>query len=177
MVTVNIEYYFVIGNLTSRSYHTYEEVICIKAGYQNELNFIDELNNKEVGQLNPILHDLIMALYPEAKEIDLIKAKKYGRYAKTDIVISIRNKRKGLSLKSGSKNSVHVEPIKKFKKFLMQNKVDKNIIDKFLRYIYSDGSNDNTGKIRLSNADYIEEHEEEIKEINRVFQELKQKAN
>ena len=85
-------------------------------GYQNEINFINEINNKKVKELNPLLYDLVKTLYPTIKDNEVITAKKYGRYAKTDIVITIRNKNKGLSIKMGYKNSVHVEHLNTFKR-------------------------------------------------------------
>lgn len=145
----------------------------MKAGYQNEFDFINELNNKKLEHLNPIFQDLIMELYPNAKKNEIVKAEKYSRYAKTDIVITIRNKRKGISIKSGYKNSVHIEPITKFKNFLKLNNIDESTIDKFLRYIYSDGTNNNIGENRLSNVEYIDKCEEDIKELNKKFKELK----
>ncbi len=41
----------------------------------------------------------IQYMYPDIREKNIIKAAKYGKYAKTDIVISVRNKKKGIVLK------------------------------------------------------------------------------
>lgn len=144
-------------------------------GYQNEIDFINEINNKKVKELNPLLYDLVKTLYPTIKDNEVITAKKYGRYAKTDIVITIRNKNKGLSIKMGYKNSVHVEHLNTFKRYLERKGITKNTIDKLYRYIYSDGTNNNTGEVRLSNAEYIEKYEEDIKELNIIFNLLKSK--
>ena len=51
-----------------------------------------------------------------------------------------------------------IEPIKKFEDKLISYGLSYNYIDLFKRYIYSDGSNDNTGLNRLSNADYLVEN-------------------
>ena len=80
-------------------------------GYDNEIDFAEYLDNKKFEELNLLLQEVIQYLYPHIKPKDIIKATKYGRYAKTDIVISVRNKKRGISLKSGYKNSVHIEPI------------------------------------------------------------------
>ena len=40
-------------------------------GYQNEINFINEINNKKVKELNPLLYDLVKTLYPTIKEMKL----------------------------------------------------------------------------------------------------------
>ena len=144
-------------------------------GYQNEIDFINYLNNKKFEELNIMMQDVIKSIYPNIKSKDIIKASKYGRYAKTDIVITVRNKKRGISLKCGYKNSIHVEPITKFKKFLVSNNVDERTIDMFLRYLYSDGTNNNTGKIRITNAEYIDEHKSDIKILNETFANLKPK--
>lgn len=147
----------------------------MKEGYKNEIDFINEINNKKVKELNPLLYDLVKTLYPEIKDNEVITAKKYGRYAKTDIVITVRNKNKGLSIKTGYKNSVHIEHLNMFKKYLEQNGITKDIIDKLYRYIYSDGTSNNTGVVRLTNAEYIEQNAGDIKELNTAFNLLKEK--
>ena len=75
----------------------------------------------------------------------------------------------------GYKNSVHIEHLNMFKKFLEKNSITEDIIDKLYRYIYADGTNNNTGEVRLSNAEYIEKNEKDIKELNVVFNLLKEK--
>lgn len=144
-------------------------------GYNNEIEFIESLDNKKFEELNPLLQDVVENLYPNIKPKDIIKATKYGRYAKTDIVVSVRNKKRGISIKTGYKNSVHIEPLNVFKKYLLKNDVVSENIDLLFRYIYSDGTNNNTGIKRISNADYIDEHEEDVKKMNEMFSILKKK--
>lgn len=150
-------------------------MIKINNGYKNEINFINEIDGKKVKELNPILQELIMTLFPNVRKYEVVRATKYGRYAKTDIVLTIRHKRKGISIKSGYKNSVHVEPISKFKKYLEFNGVRSETIEKFKEYIYSDGTNNNTGKRRMSNAEYIDIKQNDIIEINKELEKLKKK--
>lgn len=147
----------------------------MKNGYTKEFDFINYLNNKKFEELNIMMQELIQKLYPNIKNKDLIKASKYGRYAKADIVLSVRNRQRGISIKTGYKNSVHLEPISKFRKYLSLNGVDEKIVEKFLRCIYSDGTNNNTGQSRMSNAEYVDFHQEDIKIINEVFGLLKPK--
>lgn len=147
----------------------------MKTGYLNEIEFIEYLDNKKFEELNILMQEVLKKLYPNIKSKDIIKATKYGRYAKTDIVLSVRNKKRGISLKCGYKNSVHVEPLTKFKKYLLRNGVASENIDLFFRYIYSDGTNNNTGKKRISNAEYIDVHKQEIAKINEMFCLLKEK--
>ena len=110
-------------------------------GYKNEFEFIDYLNNKKYYQINPLMQDMLKSLYPNIQNHDIIKAYKYGRFAKADIVIEVNGILKGISLKCGIKNSVHVEPIEKFIKYLQIKNFKE--IDKLLRYLYSDGTNNN----------------------------------
>ena len=55
-----------------------------------------------------------------------------------------------MSLKSGSQNSVHVEKLKDFIKFLDIEGVEQNIIDSLMMYHYGDDSIKGDGKIRYS---------------------------
>ena len=142
-------------------------------GYKNEVDFIEYLNNRKYEELNPLMQDVIMNLFPEVKPKDIITARKYGRYAKTDIVVSIRNKKRGISIKCGYKNSVHIEPLSRFNKYLFRNNIPKEFVELLSCYIYSDGTNNNTGTKRISNAEYIDEHKEEVKELNRIFNNIK----
>ena len=116
---------------------------------------------------------MIICLFPNIQNNDIIHAKKYGKYAKTDIVISVNDVNKGISIKTGYNNSVHIEPIKKFEEKLNAYGLSANNIDLLKRYIYSDGSNDNTGLNRLSNADYLIDHKDEIIELNVEFNNIK----
>ncbi len=143
----------------------------VKTGYQNEFDFIKEINKKHFYELNPLLQELIETLYPNVSSNDVITAYKYGRYAKVDMVIEIGEIKKGISIKSGAKNSVHVEPIKSFVCFLKNNEFKEE--DKLLRYLYSDGTNNNTGTIRESIKEYKEKHLDDIALINQELIKLK----
>lgn len=121
------------------------------------------------------MQDVIKQLYPNIKNKDIIKATKYGRYAKADIMLSVRNKKRGISLKCGYKNSVHTEPINKITEFLIKNGESEKNIDMFLRYLYSDGTNNNTGIVRIKNDEYIDKHYSDIIEINKMFERHKNK--
>lgn len=144
-------------------------------GYDNEISFIENLDNKKFEELNLLLQEVIKYLYPDIKPKDIIKARKYGRYAKTDIVVSVRNKKRGISIKYGYKNSVHTEPLNKFEKYLIKNNVKSEIIDLFYRYIYSDGTNNNTGNKRIPNSEYVDINQSDIKQINFELKRLKEK--
>lgn len=142
-------------------------------GYKNEFDFINSLNNHTYDELNILLQDVIIKLFPNILKTDVIKAYKYGRYAKADIVVSVNDIKRGISLKCGYKNSVHLESIKRFIKYLSDIGESQEIIDMFLRYMYSDGTNNNTGNFRLSNEQYIYENQLDIENINIMLKKYK----
>jgi len=140
-------------------------------GYQNEIDFINYLNSKKYADVNIMMQDFIKALFPDIKQQDTIKAYKYGHYAKTDIVIDINGIKKGISIKCGSRNSVHIEPISKFVNYLQ--KLDFDEINKLLEYIYSDGTNNNTDTLRQSAEEYKIKHSQDILLINNSLKSIK----
>ncbi len=87
-------------------------------GLDNEFAFVLELNNKTIKELNPLCRDLIEAIFPNENENSIIKCWRNHLKQKSDILIKINNKIKGISIKKGIKNSVHVEPISQFISFL-----------------------------------------------------------
>ena len=50
---------------------------------------------------------MIETLYSNVSSNDVVSAYKYGQYAKVNIVIEIKEIKKGISIKNGVKNSVH----------------------------------------------------------------------
>jgi len=143
----------------------------MKKGYQNEVDFINYLNNRKYKEVNILFQDFLKSLYPNIKGEDLIQAYKYGKYAKADIVIEVCETKRGVSIKCGSKNSVHLEPIRDFVKYLEKLKFKQ--IDKLLYYLYSDGTNNNTGITRVTVNEYKENHKKEIIEINKELEVIK----
>ena len=145
----------------------------MKDGYKNEIDFINYLNNKKYKEVNIIMQELIKKLFPKVNQENIIRAYKYGKYAKTDVVIKIEGIEKGISIKCGSKNSVHLEEIKEFTKYIQKLGFIEN--DKLLRYLYSDGTNNNTGTKRESASEYKENHVEDIKRVNKELEKIKEK--
>lgn len=104
------------------------------SGLEIEKEFIKYLDGRTYDKLHPIFQDLIEILFPKVKDCDVICARKYGYYAKADVVLEIKGKEKGLSIKSGFKNFVHVEKIDQFIEYL--RKLEFKNIDSLLKYIY-----------------------------------------
>ena len=143
------------------------------SGYKNEFDFINYLNNKKFEEINILMQEVIQSLFPNIRNNDTIKAYKYGRYAKADIVVSVNGEKHGISLKSGYHNSVHLESIKRFVDYLSCLGVNSDLIDSFLLYIYSDGTTNNTGENRLSNSEYIDKYSLEAEKLNVLFNQFR----
>lgn len=139
-------------------------------GYQNEYQFITYLNGRKKREVHPIFQELLECLYPDISDEDVIFANKYGRYAKVDMVLEVNHVKKGISIKCGSRNSVHVEKISTFAWKLHELNFQQT--DSLLHYLYSDGTNNNTGIYRMSASEYKKDHEKEIEKLN---QELNQR--
>lgn len=142
-------------------------------GFENEYNFVLEINNKKVEELSLPLQDLIYGIFNNIKKDGLVKCWKNHLKQKTDIFIKIGKAIKGVSIKMGSKNSVHAEPIGDFVTFLILNEIPKNIINEYLKYHYADGTTNNTGTNRLTAAEYKEDNQEKINKINEYFNDKK----
>lgn len=138
------------------------------SGEDNEFSFVKYLNGKKVKELNPLFRDLIDSLFC-CKEEDVIKCWRNHLLQKTDIFIKINNRMKGISIKKGAKNSVHVERITDFIHFLIENKVSRDVVIKYLEYHYADGTRNGKGVYRKSVEEYKKNHESDIEDINQAF--------
>ena len=139
------------------------------SGFDNEYEFVKYLNNKKISELNPLFRSFINRLFPLAKENFIIKSWRNHYKQKTDIFIKIDGKIKGVSIKKGMKNSMHVERISDFIHFLIENHVDRDIVIEYLKYHYADGSTNGKGIRRLSVDEYKKNNQKNIDKINEVF--------
>lgn len=80
---------------------------------------------------------------------------------------------KGISIKKGYKNSVHVERISDFIHFLIENNIDREIVIEYLKYHYADGSTNGKGIKRLSVEEYKKDNQSKIDKINKVVNDEK----
>ena len=139
------------------------------SGFKNEYEFRDYLNNCKVKKLNPIFRDLIDTLYDGLTGEEVIYACVNYKNQKSDIFITINGITKGISIKKGVKNSVHIETIYSFTMFLKHQNIPKNIINEVLKYHYADGTLNGTGKYRMSSAEYKEKYQDKLDMINNYF--------
>ena len=91
---------------------------CKNKGIANENEFIEYFHNKRINELNPMAYLLITKLFPNAKENDIIKTTYRLDKTKSDLLISINDITKKISIKNGKCNSVHLESIETFTNFL-----------------------------------------------------------
>lgn len=138
-------------------------------GYDNEYEFVKYLNGKKVSELNPMFRELIYALFYKVDEKAMIKCWRNHYLQKSDIFVKINGKMKGISIKKGIKNSVHVEGISDFVEFLIENNVDKEIVIEYLKYHYADGTTNGKGVRRLSTEEYKKTNQKSIDKINKAF--------
>lgn len=139
-----------------------------KKGYYNEFNFVNELNGKFVYQLNNNFVTMLKQIYNNKLNMnDHVLCWKSFKTDKADIVISINDKYKYMSIKNGKNNSVHLEPLADFICFLKDINISDELIKIYYNYHYAC---DKLGN-RISAKDYQINHCDEImlfnKEINK----------
>lgn len=136
-------------------------------GYENEEEFANYLNGKQVGKVYPNFSKLLYKLYGYLDYNEYIECWVNKSKRKADIYIKINGYVRGISIKKGVKNSVHVEFIGTLVSFFRKIGIDEDIIKKFLYYQYADGTINGTGKTRMSSYLYREKYQKDIDEINR----------
>jgi len=137
------------------------------AGFQNEDNLINYLNNKTYNQLNQNMKKFVKFIFPNIRKFDIIKAFPGKKGQKPDLEIIVNEISKKVSIKKGQGNSVHQEKVDLFIDFLISLNVNKDIIMELLKYHWSDGSTDGTGKVRISSNEYKRLNQNKIKIINK----------
>ena len=100
-------------------------------GYENEEEFASYLNGKTFGRVNPIFQDLLLAIYGRIDFSDTISCFVSYSKRKADIYVKVNGEVRGISIKKGVKNSVHVESLDQFCDFLHENGVSKKLSKRF----------------------------------------------
>lgn len=136
-------------------------------GHKNEHDFVNALNGKKVCELDFLLQELVLFLFPSVKYNSVVYCYKNVEYEKGDICIKVGYRVKYISIKMGHKNSVHCESIKKFTKFLESLNISSSTINEILRYQYADGTIDGTGNYRQTTAEYKQTNFDSIQKINK----------
>ena len=101
-----------------------------------------------------------------------LSAEKYGGSNKADLAIVMDNKKYFVSVKKGTGNSVHQEPIEDFIIFLKTNfEDDISVFNDLRHFIWGDGTLDGTGNVenRISASKYKSEFPNKVKNIQDYF--------
>ena len=144
-------------------------------GFQNENEIIHNIQNNS---FNNISIDLKRAILKINKGIipTIIDAKKYGGTDKADLSISLDNKEYFISVKKGSGNSVHQEPIEGFIGFLKKNyKSDVSVFNDLRHFIWGDKTLDGSGNVndRISASKYKKIYPKKVNNIQTYLNEYK----
>ena len=114
-------------------------------GNQNEIIFVEELNEKLYKNLNQNLQTFIYSLDSSVTSNTKIEAQhRGGESIKDNVKIMINGNTYKINVVSGKNNSVHQEDVKDF---INDLSIPQNIADSFRRFIWGDGTLDGTGTI------------------------------
>lgn len=140
------------------------------SGFQNEINIINYLNTTPFNQLE-LTHQKLILKLNNNRLPQTITAKKYGGQDKADIAIVVDGIEYLFSIKKGSGNSVHQEPIEDFIKFLKTIDDNESVFNDLRFFIWGDNTLDGTGdkKNRLDANKLIKEHPDKIRNIQKYF--------
>ena len=124
------------------------------------------LNNHRVMDLIPNLHYLMRELFGALEPEELITCTQPDKPIKPDLLITYKGETKGLSVKSGTSEYVHGEPVEKFIEYLKTQGVSENTTKTILLNQFGDGTIDGTGKERIELAELKYRLRIQIKEAN-----------
>lgn len=149
-------------------------------GFINETEMRDELNNKRILDLNHNLKTFILDIFSLSssdKNLNkLVRCIKRGGQKKGDLEIIVDDISKVISVKMGTGNSVHQEPVNDFIKYLSNNfKINEEVSNCIRLFIWGDGTLDGTGKNknRISAITFSKTYPKEIKKIQEYFDKIK----
>lgn len=120
-------------------------------GFANENEIINYLNSiKKFDDINSNMKEFLSFLFCRNLNGCIISAYKPKGMVKPDVAITINGVTKYVSVKKGSGNSVHQEPISTFETFLKNNNVSYQIITYLKEFHYGDSSTNGNGGTRIS---------------------------
>lgn len=126
-------------------------------------------NNRRVRELNPLMQDMLYDLFDNIDNDSVVYARENYTKSKGDFFVTIGSIQKIISLKLGDNGSFHLEPISEFIHFLILNKIPRDIIVKYLKFQYADGTTNGSGNNRISVQEYKKEHQQDIELMNKYF--------
>ena len=145
------------------------------SGFENEDKIRNALNGKKFDELSENLQKLIKNSFIAFDGV-LIATKQAGQN-KSDLKITIGNESHTYSIKKGTGNSIHQEPIEPFLKFLEANyNITNDTKDNLRLFIWGDGTVDGSGEVknRLSVSQFKKLYPNEINDIQNFFDAIKE---
>lgn len=138
-------------------------------GYIIEKEFELSLNRKRFKEVNLLFKDMINNLYGDVSPNSIIYAYCPAGKKKADLKVKINGVTKNFSIKTGAKNSVHLEHMNTFMDYM--GSIGLNFFWKwrFKKYHYADGTSNGSGRKRLSVAEYKKGHSFDINCINSII--------
>lgn len=140
------------------------------SGFENEDIIRTELHNKKFHELNSNLQQLIKDSFLSYDgDIECIKQ---AGTNKSDLKITIGNESHTYSIKKGTGNSIHQEPIEPFLDFLEETyNISPQTKDNFRLFIWGDKTLDGSGLVedRLSAPQFKKQYSAVIKDIQEFF--------
>jgi len=142
-------------------------------GFQNENEIRNELNLKMFSDLNENMQNLVKSSFSSHEE--LIICEKIAGASKTDLQIRIGVETHNFSIKKGTGNAVHQEPVEQFLDYLNIFGANQSIKDEIRFYIWGDGTLDGNGSIddRLSAHQLGRMYPDLVSSIKMFFDEIK----
>lgn len=145
------------------------------SGFDNENQLIEALNNKQFTQLNDNLQNLIKSSFTNYN--GTINCTKQAGTNKSDLKITIGNESHTYSIKKGTGNSIHQEPIEPFLDFLEEEYDISDETKNNLRlFIWGDETLDGTGSVsdRLSAPQFKRKYPTVLDNIQQFFDTIKE---
>ena len=135
-------------------------------GKINEDEMMLALNNHRVMDLLPNLHYVMEELFGALEPEEIIKCTQPSVPIKPDLLITYKGVTKGLSIKTGTSEFVHGEPVEKYVEFLKEIGISDKTITTILLNQFGDGTTDGTGKERMELIELKYQLRVQIKQAN-----------
>jgi len=143
-------------------------------GFINEYELISSLDNKHYNELNSNLQSAIRIFFKGSNyNSERIIARHCTGQGKPDISIKIGSVEKLISIKIGTGNSVHQEPVETFIEYLgEQFGITEEIADCIRHFIWGDDTLDGCGMVceRLSASQYRNSFPDKITKLKEYFE-------
>ena len=143
------------------------------SGFRNEHRIKDELDNKRFNSLSSNFQNMVLFICPRVNHSDIINASVIGGTCKADIKITVSKKDYFVSIKKGSGNSVHQEPLNDFVNYISTKCTNytSSIGEDIKHFIWGDGTLNGSGPVknRLNARQYKKKYPKKINNLILFF--------